>query len=250
MFFNSRPVVILYFFSISVFVPHLLFCAQCRAGLLGDLQGYDPVAMAWTDLSAAASGTPPSPRYSHGFTAEGGWLYVHGGWDANDSPLSDLHAYNLVTMAWTDLSAQGNETSPTARGNHGFTSVDGKLYVYGGWDGQTDCGDLYSFDPVAKVWTSLASEVRGLSPQARHSHGFTSAEGKIYVHGGVYGDPIIAGTNLGDLHMFDPVAMAWTDLFYHASGTLPSPRHAHGFTAAGGWLYVHGGFGDIGDEFV
>ena len=50
-----------------------------RAGDLGDLHVYDPVAMAWTNLSAAASGTPPVPRYWHGFTTVGGRLYVHGG---------------------------------------------------------------------------------------------------------------------------------------------------------------------------
>ena len=50
-----------------------------RAADLGDLHVYDPVAMAWTDMSAAVSGTPPSPRYNHGFTSTGGRLYVHGG---------------------------------------------------------------------------------------------------------------------------------------------------------------------------
>ena len=35
--------------------------------------------MAWTDLSAVASGTPPSARNGHGITSAGGKLYVHGG---------------------------------------------------------------------------------------------------------------------------------------------------------------------------
>jgi hypothetical protein len=41
---------------------------------------YDPAARAWTDLSAALSGTPPSPRTYHGFTSAGGKLYMHGGY--------------------------------------------------------------------------------------------------------------------------------------------------------------------------
>ena len=41
---------------------------------------YDPAAGAWTDLSAALSGTPPSSRGYHGFTSAGGKLYVHGGY--------------------------------------------------------------------------------------------------------------------------------------------------------------------------
>ena len=51
------------------------------AGPLGDLHAFDPAAMAWTDLSAAASGTPPSPRDFHGLASAGGLLYVFGGWD-------------------------------------------------------------------------------------------------------------------------------------------------------------------------
>ena len=230
--------------------PYLLYDAKYRTGLLGDLQVYDPVAMAWTDLSAAASGTAPSPRFFHCFTAAQGRLYVHGGWDVNNNPLRDLHVYDPVAMAWSDLSGPGNGTAPTARASHGFTSVDGKLYVYAGWDGQKDFGDLYSFDLVAKVWTNLTDGVRGSPPHARDSHGFTSAGGKIYVHGGEYfRDPNI-WTNLGDLHMFDPASMAWTDLTFNVSGIAPSRRYGHGFTAAGGWLYVHGGFGAYGDAFV
>ena len=58
--------------------------SSCSAGsLLQDLHVYDPAAMAWTDLSAAASGTPPSARAYHGFTSAGGKLYVHGGIDGS-----------------------------------------------------------------------------------------------------------------------------------------------------------------------
>jgi hypothetical protein len=53
------------------------------AGGLSDLHVYDPAAEAWTDISAALSGTPPSPRRGHGFTSAGGKLYVHGGWDGS-----------------------------------------------------------------------------------------------------------------------------------------------------------------------
>ena len=220
------------------------------ADLLGDLLVYDPVAMAWTDLSAAASGTAPSPRCFHGFTAAQGRLYVHGGWDANGNPLRDLHAYDPVAMAWTNLSAPGNGTAPTARGNHGFTSVDGKLYVHGGWDGQNELGDLYSFDLVAKVWTNMTDGVLGSPPQARDSHGFTSAGGEIYVHGGQGFGPNSSWIVFDDLYKFDPTSMAWTNLSSHVSGIPPSPRYGHGFKAAGGRLFVHGGWGEFGDVFV
>ena len=72
----------------SSFILHSVCPAQlipCPADLLGDLYVYDSVAMAWTDLSAAAAGTPPSARYGHGFTSAAGLLYVHGGFHGNAS---------------------------------------------------------------------------------------------------------------------------------------------------------------------
>ena len=54
------------------------------AGLLGDLHVYDPRAMTWTDLTAAASGAPPAARYAFGFATAGGRLYVHAGCTSTD----------------------------------------------------------------------------------------------------------------------------------------------------------------------
>jgi len=61
--------------------PHALPLPSCPAGdSFQDLHVFDPATMAWTDLSAATSGTPPSARGGHGFTSAGGKLYVHGGY--------------------------------------------------------------------------------------------------------------------------------------------------------------------------
>ena len=46
--------------------------------------------------------------------------------------------------------------------------------------------------------------------------------------------------------MYDPAATFWADLSAPISGTRPSARGNHGFTSAGGELYVHGGFESSG----
>ena len=61
--------------------------------------------------------------------------------------------------------------------------------------------------------------------------------------------PSRAGFN-DDFHMFDPASRVWTELTSDVSGSLPSPRGSHGFTAAGARLYVHGGWGENGDVYV
>jgi hypothetical protein len=44
--------------------------------------------------------------------------------------------------------------------------------------------DLFAFDPSDKSWTDLSNASRGTLPSARYAHGFTSSDGKLYVHGG------------------------------------------------------------------
>ncbi len=50
---------------------------------------------------------------------------------------------------------------------------------------------------------------------------------------------------LGDLHAFDPAALAWTPLPpAPGSAPPPSPRQGQGLAAVGGALYVFGGCDD------
>ncbi len=62
---------------------------------------------------------------------------------------------------------------------------------------------------------------------------------------------LVAGV-LNDLHVYEPTSRRWTDLSGESvSGPAPSARSRHGFTAAGGQLYVFGGgnlTGQEGDE--
>lgn len=63
----------------------LLNCAL--AGLLGDFYEYDPEAYFWRIL---ATSSPPSARWTHGFTSAGARLYVHGGADSNGAEINIL----------------------------------------------------------------------------------------------------------------------------------------------------------------
>ena len=58
---------------------------------------------------------------------------------------------------------------------------------------------------------------------------------------------LVAGL-LNDLHTYDLARMSWIDLSAASQGIAPSPRYGHGFTAADGQLYVHGGADANGKE--
>jgi N-acetylneuraminic acid mutarotase len=195
--------------------------------------------MTWTNLSPSVTGMPRA-RDSHGFASAGGKLYVHGG-SVSGSVANDLHVFDPATKAWTDLSNAVTGTQPKARNCHGFTPAGGKLYLHGGRNYVNPTfGDLYSFDPTTQVWTDLSIAIKGTPPKARECHGFTSAGGKIYVHGGYIADVGYEG-RANDLHVYDPVAKAWTDLSVPVAGTPPQKRYIQGITSVGGVLYVHGG---------
>ena len=49
------------------------------AGIVNDLFKLDLDQKTWTDLSKLATGTTPSPRFSHGFSSVYSTLYVFGG---------------------------------------------------------------------------------------------------------------------------------------------------------------------------
>ena len=55
--------------------------------------------------------------------------------------LGDLHVYDLVTAAWTDLTSLVNGDVPTPRYSQGFTSIGEKIYLFGGWDGGRPASD-------------------------------------------------------------------------------------------------------------
>jgi hypothetical protein len=50
-------------------------------------------------------------------------------------PQDDLHSFDLANMKWTLISALNDESKPSARYGHGFTSAGGLLYVHGGMSG-------------------------------------------------------------------------------------------------------------------
>jgi hypothetical protein len=58
-----------------------------------------------------------------------------------------------------------------------------------------------------------------------------------------------AGNFLNDLHVYDPVGGAWTDLSGAVSGSRPTVRMLHGFTSAGGRLYIFGGKDAQGESY-
>ncbi len=130
--------------------------------------------------AAPSTNAPVTRRSGHAMVwdARDASVLVFGGLDDKGKALNDLWAYNTSTGNWPELTPP--TVAPVA-GSCGITpaprmdaamiwdSIHQQVLLYGGMDANNNYfGDLWSFDPSAKVWTAL--QCSGNSPGARSSN--------------------------------------------------------------------------------
>jgi hypothetical protein len=75
---------------------------------------------------------------------------------------------------------------PAARGGHQlcFDRATGRAYLFGGWTGTDDLGDLWCYEPATQRWTQI-TPVDGDAPSARSCHkiAFDPVHRRIYTLG-------------------------------------------------------------------
>ena len=116
-------------------------------------------------------------------------------------------------------------------------TTNGKLYVFGGWDGGKARGAAYEYNPATDKWTKKTS-----MPRLTHHAALAAANGKIYVMGGFVPpkDTAIpvggAWEPIDNAWEYDPAADSWKSL-----PPLPGKRGSAIAAEVGGKIYVIGG---------
>jgi N-acetylneuraminic acid mutarotase len=116
-------------------------------------------------------------------------------------------------------------------------AANGKLYVFGGFEGGKAPGLAYEYDPSTDKWTKKTS-----MPRPAHHAALAAANGKIYVFGG-FVPPATTAIPLGAA--WEPIADAWE--FNPATDSwkplppLPGKRGSAIAAEVGGKIYVIGG---------
>ncbi len=146
-------------------------------------------------------------------------------------------------VGWSELAVAG--AVPAAREDHTWTiSPDGATaYLFGGRDGGTVYGDLWSYSLGSNTWSAVA--VSGKEPPARFGHNAAWADGiGLVIFAGQAG-----GDFFNDLWAYDPATNAWRSL--PASGSLPVARYGS-CAAVGpdGRLWMSHGFTSEGQRFA
>ena len=122
---------------------------------------------AWYSFSTARDPAAPSRRECHTICTSGAKLFLFGGND-DAGRFRDVHVLDTATMRWERNTPANDGTSPGNRSAHtAVMDAAGRwMYVYGGWDGTDELGDVARFDTGARLFAPLAPDPR--APAAAH----------------------------------------------------------------------------------
>ena len=165
-------------------------------------------------------------RWMLAATVVNGKIYAIGGLGPtrfNAKTLPTVEEYDPVADKWTEKADM-----PTPGYLLSASSVNGKIYVIGGWAGRAKGprSTVEEYDPVTDTWTQKAD-----MPTRRSSLSTSVVNGKIYAIGGGQWRKVFS-----TVEMYDPVTDKWT-----RKADMPTARAALSTSVVNGKIYVIGG---------
>eukprot|EP00439_Symbiodinium_sp_Y106_P021504 s2689_g2.t1 len=171
-----------------------------------------------------------------------GFIYVCGGWLYGD-PSARGYGHNKSVHSPFNLGSElQTQNCPGPRAAHSCDIIDGRLYLFGGWNGKRALNDLHVLDVASGTWSEVLPS--GSAPSARNNHTTAVVDSRLVVHGGHDGNKWVA-----DMHILETSPQSGVSKFeglvWHkapTSGTPPSARACHTLTRLAHKLYMFGGY--------
>lgn len=126
-------------------------------------------------------------------------LVLQGNFPSSEAFLHSIASIGLFSASlsaqpphtqWTRLrAADADGDAPSARGGHAMCidNLNGKVYLFGGWDGQKNLDDFWEYDVHTGRWRVICyatqREPNGPGPRSCHKMLFDAATGDIYLFG-------------------------------------------------------------------
>ncbi len=188
-------------------------------GVLAGVARYDARAGVWTERSAK-----PTPVTDVRTVRIGDKLYVPGGRTDAANVTDVFERYDPRGERWETL-----KSLPAPRSGYALAALEGKLYLFGGWDGTTYRNEVYEYDPDGDTWRDLPA-----MPTARAFAEAGVVEGNIYVIGGEN-----SGGPLANNEVYTPAQE--DDQPWSTRAPMPAPRTRFGLATALSVVHVVGG---------
>ncbi|MFZ2096334.1 MAG: kelch repeat-containing protein [Anaerolineales bacterium] len=191
-------------------------------GISNVVEKYDPQTNTWSNLSDKSTAVTDINS-----VAFGGLIYVPGGKLTTGMPTDRNEIYDPNSDQWSL-----GKSLPKPLSAYALTVYEGRMYLFGGWDGKRVINNAYVFDFRENTWSEIPS-----MPTARSYAGAVVVGGKIYVIGGYDGNQALA-VNEVYLPDFSGDGSPWVQ-----APALPSGRYGMGITNLADIIFILGGIG-------
>jgi DNA-binding CsgD family transcriptional regulator len=155
-------------------------------GVTGVVEQYDAASDSWFTLPSK-----PVPVADINAAVIGGKIYIPGGRLASGSMTNAFESFDPRRGIWERCTPL-----PVAVSGYALVTFEGRLYLFGGWDGQHYLNTVYIYRPESESWSAGKS-----MPTARGFAGAAVAGGKIYVVGGKNQDGIVSANEVYGLNL-------------------------------------------------
>jgi N-acetylneuraminic acid mutarotase len=156
----------------------------------------------------------------------GGKIYVPGGKMADGQPTDQLEVYDPRKDTW-----EKKEPLPVRVSGYALAALEGKMYLFGGWDGKNILSSVYKFDPTSNSW-----QLGRPMPFARIAADAFPINEKIYIFGGSNDN-----SNLLENLVYLPYRDENEDTPWEKIAALPDSRYVMGGVGFSDLLYIFSG---------
>ncbi|XP_063043108.1 kelch repeat-containing protein [Engraulis encrasicolus] len=185
-----------------------------------DMHILDTQSWRWTMVEA--QGKVPPLAY-HSCSLFRGELFVFGGVFPLPHPQPDgcsdsIYIFSPDMSIWYQPIVNGDKPAP--RSGHSACVIQGKIFIFGGWDTPVCFNDMYMLDLGLMEFSAVKTNGTPPSPRSWHGCALVS-ETRFLVHGGYNGN-----NALSDTFLFDTDTSSWTTIRHSQLTSVPRAGHS------------------------
>lgn len=160
---------------------------DCRYYRTNDLFEYNIDLKQWKKIQQ--KGQIPSSRDSHSCVIYKDNMYIYGG-GSYRIWYNDFYVFNFKKNEWKKIDDGKENFIPKKLAGHSSNVYKDKMYIFGGWCGDSASNDFFYYDFKLKKWYyEPISSKNKIIPKARDSHSTFIYKDKLFIiGGGVYND--------------------------------------------------------------
>jgi len=228
--------------------------------------------LTWSRMALSPHSSIPPPRSGAASVVVKGRLYMFGGYGGGTGRLDDFYQFSFDSNTWSEVEVL-SDVKPGCRENNGVVIGDAsRVYLFGGYNGNSWLNDLWMFDIDTQRWTCIqesSDEYNGGSG----GHNLEQGDHSLAVAAAAGGNNIVNNSNssgpsrrfgyvsvvhdnkfvlfggfdgtrwLNDMFEFDLITNTWKTV--QASGRLPSVRSCPAWIKDENYVYIHGGYDGV-----